>query len=185
MLDSPVENFPFTLSALQHLEELTVCAEVDFATIPGSFGKWDGLPRIYHPIPAIKNVMKTISSQSLKFLKLDLDFAIDTYGRLPHSDSFWSSLVHLMAESPFPCVKLDVRVAFCDLNGNRGIAPDIILNSLAESRVLMNYVNQGILVITPELPVTNEQDVPAVEKADATPPMFVNGVFNYPPLHGF
>jgi len=149
--DSPLENFPFTLSTLLHLEELTFHAEVEFSTLLGSFDLWDGLPKICHPIPAIKHAVKTISSHTLKFLELDFNFTVNTHA-LPPGEAIWSSLVHLVAESPFPCIKLYVGVTFYDGSVYRDIAPDIILNSLAESAELMKYVNRGVLVIIPELP---------------------------------
>jgi len=129
---------------------------LEISTLPGSFDTWD--TRFYHPILAIKRVITTISSQTLKFLKLDFHFTIDTYEPLPPAEVIWSSLVHLVAESPFPCIKLHVRVTFYDWDTYRDIAPDIILNSLAESTELTNYVNRGVLVITSELPVTKKQD---------------------------
>ena len=148
--DSPLENFPFTLSTLLHLEELTFHAEVEFSTLLGSFGLWDGLPKNCHPIPPIKHAVKTISFQTLKLLELDFKFTINTYA-LPPGEAIWSSLVHLVAESHF-CIKLYVGVTFYDGRVYRDIAPDIILNSLAESAELMKYVNRGVLVIIPELP---------------------------------
>jgi len=153
-LDSRGENFPLILSTLLHLEGLTVRAELEISTLPGSFDTWD--TRFYHPILAIKRVITTISSQTLKFLKLDFHFTIDTYEPLPPAEVIWSSLVHLVAESPFPCIKLHVRVTFYDWDTYRDITPDIILNSLAESTELTNYVNRGVLVITSELPVTKK-----------------------------
>ena len=98
--DSPGENFPFTLSTLLHLEELTFHAEVDFSTLLGSFGLWDGLPKICHPIPAIKHAVKTISSQTLKFLELDFNFTINTHA-LPPAEALLSTswLNHLFLAS--------------------------------------------------------------------------------------
>jgi len=96
-----------------------------------------------------------ISSQRLKLLKLDFYFTIhDQHQCLPPAEVIWSPLVRLVAEPPFPCIKLHVKVAD-DLgawNGYRNIAPDIILNSLTESAALMSYVNRGVLVIIPEFP---------------------------------
>jgi len=158
-LDSPGENFPFTLSTLLHLEGLTVRAELEFSSLSGSVDR-----RFYHPILAIEHAMTTISSQTLKFLKLDFNFMIDTHEALPPAEVIWSSLVHLVAESPFPCIELHVRVTFYGWGVHQDIAPDIILNSLAESAELMSYVNRGVLVITSEPPVTNKQDG-LVEKA--------------------
>jgi len=99
------EDFPFTLATLLHLERITFLA--DFFCL---FETWDGrsMHRLYHPIPAIKHAIDTISSQSLRFLKLDFNFNIDR--RLPPAEVIWSPLVHLVAESPFPCVKLPCRV---------------------------------------------------------------------------
>lgn len=138
---------------------------MDISTRPGLFdSRDDGRLRFYHPIPVIKHAVKTISSQTLKFLKLDCHFIIDSHQPLPPADVIWSSLVHLVAESPFPCIELHVRVGF-----DGSLAPDIILNSLAESVALMTYVNRGVLVVTSELPATNKQDAPAVETASIGP----------------
>jgi len=149
--ESPAETFPFTLSTLPHLERITVRAKVNF-TISDT---WNGRlrRRFSSPIPAIKHANKTISSQRLKLLKLDFYFTIDGhYGPLPPAEFIWSSLVQLVAESPFPCIKLHVKVAVDIWHRYRDIAPDIMLNSLAESAELMSYVNRGVLVLIPELP---------------------------------
>jgi len=157
------EDFLFTLAILLHLERITFRA--DFFCM---FETWDGqsMHRLYHPIPAIKHAIDTISSQSLRFLKLDFNFNIDR--RLPPAKVIWSPLVHLVAESPFPCVKLHVGY---EMSGYRDITPGIIPDSLADSAELMKYVNRGVLVITPGLPVTNKQDVLAVEKISTDPPI--------------
>jgi len=149
--ESPAETLPFTLSTLPHLERITVRAKVNF-TISDT---WDGRlrRRFSSPIPAIKHANKTISSQRLKLLKLDFYFTIDGHHRpLPPAEVIWSSLVQLVAESPFPCIKLHVKVAVDIWRRYRDIAPDIMLNSLAESAELMSYVNRGVLVLIPEHP---------------------------------
>jgi len=148
--ESLAETVPFTLSTLPHLERITVRAKVNFSI----FDAWDGRlrRRFSSPIPAIKHAMKTISSQRLKLLKLDFYFTIDGHHPLPPAEVIWSSLVQLVAESPFPCIKLHVKVAVDAWRRYRDIAPDIMLNSLAESAELMSYVNRGVLVLIPEHP---------------------------------
>lgn len=155
--ESRGQNFQFTLSTLIYLERITFLTKVSISVTHtrGGRASW----RFSSPIPIIEHVMKTISSQRLKLLKLDFYFNINSLD--PPPNVIWSSLVHLVAESPFPCTKLHVRVGFQELVGYQDIAPDIILNSLAESAELMSYVNRGVLVITSN-PVTNKQGAPTV-----------------------
>jgi len=165
--DGLEENLPFTLATLLNLQRFTVRAEVT------SFETRDRVPifQFGHPIPAIKQAVETISSQTLKRLKLDFFFIIDS---LPSAEVIWSSLVHLVAGSPFPCVELHVRDVFCILGRHRGAAVyDSIVNSLADSAELMSYVNRGVLVISTKYPVTNKQGAPAaVDNTSTRPPIY-------------
>jgi len=125
--DGLEENLPFTLATLLNLQRFTVRAEVTFSTRPDLLETQDRVPifQFDHPIPAIKQAVETISSQTLKRLKLDFFFIIDS---LPSAEVIWSSLVHLVAGSPFPCIELHVRNALY-----RGTAVyNSIVNSLAD-----------------------------------------------------
>lgn len=154
-------NFPFTLSALSHLEKLTFRAEVRLGNKTYAPDVYDQREREFlSPIPAIKNVLKTISSKTLQLLKIEFRFVINNY--LASAKVIWAPLVRLLAESPFPCVNFHVGATFSSF-ADENVVPDLILNSLVESEELMRYVKRGVLVITPELPETN-RDTPAAEK---------------------
>ena len=111
-----------------------------------------------HPIPAIKQCHEDDFLPFIKkFLKLDFNFH-HRYLRTPfpcrrsYTVTVLSRL-HLVAECPFslhqaPCQGHLLRFG-C-------IAPDSILNSLAESAALMSFVNRSVLIITSELPCNQQ-----------------------------
>ena len=93
----------FTLSILLHLECLTIRAEVDLDDAGTDEPPQER--RFYSPIPAIQRALKTISSPTLRLLKIEFYFIIESCH--PLAQVIWAPLLHLVAESSFPCVNLN------------------------------------------------------------------------------
>ena len=151
--------FPFTLSTLPHLERFTVCAKV-YLHHTNPYDECDGsvAQGFFSPIPAIIHALKTISPHALKRLTLNFDFRTKCFRPLPPGDVVWDPLVRLVAESKIPSIHFNVVGVVLESDwGERLNAPNIVPPSLADCAALMEYVKGGVLVITPQLPITVEE----------------------------
>ena len=95
------------------------------------------------PLPGITNLVKT--SSSLKHTSLILFCFFPDFQDPPFSLATWVPLIRLLTESPFSSIELHIETW-------DEIIRTGALTSLAKCVDLMNLVDQGVLVITPEIP---------------------------------
>ena len=135
--DTPI---PITLSALVHLENLTIYGTVHIKCLLAN--EWT----MTTSIPAITNVLKT--SPSLKRVSLSLFFIITNFQNFPIGLANWAPLVRLFSESSVSSFNLHIKT-FGGVNRSECTT---ILTSLANCADLMKLVDKGVLVITPQIP---------------------------------
>ena len=150
-------SFPFiNLLALPCLEGLTLHAEMDFHQVHPSKEPPEGVNiwifKFFAPLPAMLQLVK--SSPSLKRLCLDLRYYlwghIRTASDLPCADDVWFLLLSLATE----CLSRSIKIYVCvrwDIQGGHSYPPDLISTSIADCRRLMQFVEQGVVVIKPRV----------------------------------
>ena len=174
------QKIPVTLSTLPHLERLTICATLlytDHVRI-GLSSLWG----FYSPIPTITQLFSSSNTLSFKLLNLDFYFTIQGQSLVQTKSLPWSllsdvictPLVHLLASiSAFECsgsssavsirVNLHLRWASTtsrSLTIGRPIPLNVIHSFLAGSNELMQFVEQGRLIVTPPVPTSLDIDDP-------------------------
>ena len=168
-------KIPVTLSTLPRLEQLTIRATLHYI-FESSSARQHGF---YSPIPAI-TLLFSSNASSLKHLILDFDFTItshslvrtDTLSWSFISEVFCSPLVHLLSTlSASECsgfassavsIQVDLHLSgasfghFSTTNraGLRHVPIYIIHYILSGSKELMQFVEQGRLIVTPPVPTS-------------------------------
>jgi len=170
------DDILITLSALSHIEQLTIHSAFHYVVVSDS-EKWG----LYSPIPAITQLFST-NTPSLKHLFLNFDFSVGSFHPVQTKSLPWSllseiictPLAHLLStiyafECPGSSSALSVQAVLRPGGAYsshlstapgpkpRAIPQYIIHSLLSDSKELMQFVEKGI--ITPSVPASfNKND---------------------------
>ena len=173
------KKIPVTLSTLPHLKQLTIRATLHY-TDHDRLGLWS-LWGFYSPIPAITQLFSSSDTLSFEVLNLDFDFSIQGQSLVQTKSLPWSllsdvictPLVHLLStisafersiSSSAVSIRVNLRLRGASrpltLRGSfyRAIPLNVIHSLLSGSKELMQFMAQGMLVVTPPVPTSLDID---------------------------
>jgi len=142
-------EFPFTLSALSHLEHLTISTVIwavqeEYACIDEETTYHDFV--FYSPIHAIAKLIES-SAPSLRQVVLRF-FCYDFSNIDSLIEVNWDRLALLAGDPKFP--HIDLCISGQESFATRGFSPEEITSTLAQHTRLMQLVDLGVFSIKPE-----------------------------------
>ena len=173
IIHGATSNIPVTLFILPHLEQLTIRATLHYCNYTVGTRQWG----FYSPIPAITQLFSSPNTSSLKRLNLNFIFIIASENLVQTESPPWfllsevicTPLVHLLStisasecSGPSSAVSIRVDLRLEALNRqltthesiHRAIPLNVIYALLSYSKELMQFMEQGRLIVTPPFPTS-------------------------------
>ena len=177
IIHGATSNIPVTLFTLPHLEQLTIRATLHYCDYTVGPRQWG----FYSPIPAITQFFSSPNTSSLKRLDLNFIFSIGSQNLVQTESLPWfllsevicTPLVHLLStisasecSGPSSAVSIQVDHRLEALNRqltthesiHRAIPLNVMHAFLSCSKELMQFVEQGRLIVTPPFPTSLNVD---------------------------